>query len=363
QILGEKSSAQASVEKLKKKVAGWEALRPRDFEGQKIRRSRVSEASQKQDSTNEEELMSNLVGGLERGDVTDTQAVMYQAAKVQHLNEIVERTRATEDYYEHAEKGLIGEKEYKKMTPAERAEHLLFNGEAVFKKGGGLSASAMGLHAFINETLIKTLKVDPQTAYTIENDLSNIAEQVDQWTMGQANGTKGDGTMYQRTYLDQQARVRTERSKVDAEKLNRGGNRLSTSTEKWVDPFDFSKGRYTDLNPYRVDELKSNPEQILSFLKRGRYNVSEAQHVVRFNMDVINKVVVPAMRNKGMKEADIKEFLAKMGEIGGATKKGVTRDTADTVRESHELIEQQRKEREKSGKPAIKGQHRGMPGI
>ncbi len=306
-IMGERRTVAGNVEELKQTVAKWQSYKPRDFVGQQERRSMVSEEGKKYNTTNEEELQSLQRGAVARGDVIAAQAIAMQSTSVGHMNELIEDWKAMENYYEHKTEGLIGEKRYQELTAGKTEEQIKQEfengGRPKFKEGETLKAGVQGLHAYVNDVFVKKLKMDEQSALTLENDISNAAEKINHWNLGQAIGTKADGTLFQRKRGDSESRIYVERTKRDFEKLQREGNRLATMEEGWVDDKDRGKGRSARLYSYRVKELTDNWAQMSSLIEKNRFNVSEAEHIVKFNWDIIENVVQKNVQAKIEKDA------------------------------------------------------------
>ncbi|MBU1166882.1 hypothetical protein KKC60_00540, partial [Patescibacteria group bacterium] len=309
------------LQKMKSQIteeAGW---RPIDFLAQQERRSANQESSKKYDTTNEDELIAYKQNAIRRDNVTDAAAVCLQAARVSHLNELINTTKATEDWYEDSETGEM-------TTKAKEGSRL------VFKAGDELSAGIEGLHVFVKEIFEKKFNYGKQASLALENDLSNIAESVSHWTFGQAVGSRPDGQFYQRKREEQQTRCYTERSKRDFEKLYREGNRLSIGTEEWIDQKDHSKGRKAIVNEYAAMEMMNKWDKLKSLADRGRFNVSASEHLMQFNKPLIDRIQQSAYSTG--REGDWRKFYGDLQSLGG--KAGEVRDLTNAIRDMNKML-------------------------
>ncbi|MFA6391708.1 MAG: hypothetical protein WCW66_03050 [Patescibacteria group bacterium] len=285
---------------LEERIKEESAFRPIDFLANLERRSMVSEAARKIDTTNEDELMALMQNAVARGNVTDASAVAMSAAKAAHLNEVVMDHRAQSDWYEDVDG---------KLTTIKSD-----GARMVFKAGQSMSAGIEGLHVFMNEIFEKQLGYSHQSTLALESDLSSAAEHVEHWTFGQAVGTSPDGQFKQRSRAEQGARVATERSKRDPAALYRLGNRLSLSTEMWKDDSDHTKGRESVLNEYAVPEIMN--WQRYSFLaERQNINANAAKHLLGER----NKPLFDLMREKAISKGTF-DGDVKAGGKGGFRK-------------------------------------------
>lgn len=264
---------EAKGRKLDEDIKDESAYRPIDFLANLERRRLTDEAARKYQTSNEDELMALMQNAKARGNVTDAAAVAMQSARVGHLNELVLDHRAEVDWYED-EDGVISD--VKKA-----------GSKLIFKAGQSLTAGIEGLHVYMNEVFERQFGYSRQATLALENDLSNAAEAVNHWTMGQAVTTTADGQFVQRSRAEQGARVFTERSKREVEGLYRTGNRLSIGTEMWIDDDDHTKGRKAVLNEYATRELQ-NWESLEQLAGRLRINSSAAMHLIKHNRPVFD---------------------------------------------------------------------------
>jgi len=299
------------------------SFKPIDFLAQQERRRREHEESRKYDTTNEDELIAYFRNALQRENGTDAAAVALQSANVGHLNELINTTKATQNWYE--------DPDTKEITIEAKP-----GARIVFKKGEELSSGIEGMHVFMKEVFDKKLNYGKQASFALENDLSNIAEDKVHWTFGQAVGWK-DGNFYQRSRPEQQTRCYIERSKRDFEQLYRGGNRLSIGTESWKDPDDHSKGRKAILNEYAVMELTKKWEGLIGLINRGRFNASASEHIMQYNQPIINLIQKDVMRKDDKDTTDNWNKVKKGLEILGG-QAGKERKYREEVLEAHELL-------------------------
>ncbi len=273
-----------AVASLKEVVAKYEAYKPRDFMAQQLRRAQDAEESKKYNTSSEEELISLMKGAIARGDMAAARAILLQAARVGHENEVVNYSyKPTEDYYEHREKGLMSKTEFDDFTKGMSAdkikEEFEHGGQAIIKAGEQLPSGLQGMHAFIREAFIKKLKMNQQVAYALENDVSNVAEQTGHWNVGQAIGTTSDGTLHQRSRKLQNLRVDTEMGKQDFETALRRFNRLGFMDEYLKDPTNPESERYGKLTGYGAKMIAEKWPAIASSIGKERFNVSNARHL------------------------------------------------------------------------------------
>lgn len=314
---GEKRKEVAATSKKLEEELSW---KPIDFLAQQERRRREHEEARKYDTTNEDELIAYFNNALKRDNSTDAAAVTIQAANVGHINELINATQAKTNWYEDPETNKL-------TTEAKPGARV------VFKSGDYLSSGVEGIHVFMKEVFADTLKYGKQAAMALENDLSNIAEERDHWTFGQAIGWK-DGRFYQRGRPEQQARVYTERSKRDFENLYRRGNRLSIGTEEWIDQHDHSKGRKSIVNESTVRELVDKWPSLRGLITRGRFNASAAEHIMQHNSALINYIQKADKAHAS--PGDWKEVITNLRTLGG--KEGDVRSMKQEIKNANELL-------------------------
>ncbi len=327
---GQYGQSADAVEKIRGSISKWEAYRPRDFVGQQLRRAQDAEEAKKYATSNEEELISLFKGAVARGDIASARAILIQAARVGHENEIVKYgISSRNNYYEHfggndkygnkiEGRGFLDEDEMRKLR-TELAARGLSNdeidaqfenkGQAVIKKGDHLPSGQQGMNALIREAFIDRLKTDRQTAYALQNDVSNIAEQNDHWNVGQSIGARSDGELFQRSKLDQHVRVEIEMGKRDFENLQRRSNRLAIMEEHHVDPKDPSKGTYSKLTSYGIKEIAEKWRPIQGLIAKERYSPSRAYHLVKSNLPLLEGAVRERVADISKSELDHEDKL------------------------------------------------------
>jgi hypothetical protein len=209
-----------------------EAFIPQDYYALRDARAKIHEEAGKIDTDNEDELMTLLRNAKANGDKFLAAGIVQHAAQVGHLNEMVN------------EFGIPGQDQ----------------------------TDQNGFNAFINKNFVGELGMNKQWAYAFQNNLSDIAQGINHWSLAQSVGVAG-GKYYQRDLAEQQARVFIESSKKDSEYRLRNANRLGGwFTEHWRDPHDHEQGREAQLNEFGLYEIKNGLKGLVELVGRNRMN-------------------------------------------------------------------------------------------
>ncbi|MFC1687145.1 type IV secretion system protein [Patescibacteria group bacterium] len=292
---------------------------PQAFFAMRGRRGLIQEEMRKLTTTNEDELIMLAENAVRTGNDLQLAAVSLQAARVGHWNELLNAFKTTDvSKYIDQETG-----EYHKKTPwGEKInpDHAPVDSE------GHFMANQAGTSAFVRDVMMGQLKMGEQDAFSIQNDLSNIAESIHHWFAGQSIGSK-DGLFYQRDAREQQQRVMIEMGKRDEEKLLREGNRLAWTTEGWVDPKDHDKGRVSKLSPVGIWALDTKHNTITQNLARGRFNKNMAMNLMsEGNWATVEEIY---RRKKGDDKKAFGKFMRDVRKFAGEA----AADTAVTMSE------------------------------
>lgn len=217
-------AAAAKFKKESKDVLKWI---PQDYYARAAGRAAMAMEQKNVDTSNEFELVAlfkNAVADKNRALAT---AIARQAASVGHLNELI------------------------------MAE--------------GYTANQEGLNELINKVFVGEMGMDKQVAFSVQNDLSNLAERINHWTYAQSVGL-ADGRFYQRTQHEQGLRSAVEMMKRDPEGIIRQSNRLAYGGE---DP----EGTF-HLSETGLMMIAKGYKNIMSQFPRGRFNRSAAASLV-----------------------------------------------------------------------------------
>ena len=198
-----------NYDKLTKERGEIEYIAPQAYYARQEERHLISEERQKIDTSNDEELVALFKSAVKEGNRYKAAAVLSQAASVGHENEIIN--------------------EY------------------------NFSSSAKGLNGFINEIMIKQLKMNQQSAYGLQNDVGEAAKKNYHTEFSETIGVK-NGKYYQRDLNEVEAIRVIETAKSNDANVIRDRNRLGWMKQTWVDPEDHSKGKKTTME----DEMKNH---------------------------------------------------------------------------------------------------------
>ena len=263
-----KKEIDGEIGKLTKELENYKT--PYTFYAEQTRNAAIREQQAKiGDNDNEDDLIAMFDDAVARKDKEMAAAVMLTAAKVGHLNEIIQSQQATEDVKDET-------------------------GKVVIKKGDNLDQSGYGLNALVNQKLIEDLGMSEQEAYSHQSQASSLAKADGHFNLAESIGVK-NGLMHQRNVRGvggQQERARGELRKVDAEKAIRNYGRLS-----WVDEiqyYDEKAGR--DVRTNRISDL-------------GKANFAEWADIIykeigyrRFNKNAAMNIADTAFNKGGLYE-------------------------------------------------------------
>lgn len=271
--LAEKQGRQADLNRSNARIEDLKlqqqkAMGPEAFYALRDRRALIREEMRKIETTNEDELIHMFNNAVQNGDKINAAAILMQAARAGHLNEIVNASR-----YQKARKFTDEEK---KHGWEDRAE------------GEKFSSNQQGLSDFFNQIMGEKLGMNKDERLTLQSDASDIAQENDHWAMAQSIGMH-NGELYQHSPNEQAARVITEMSKKDQEGLARRGNRLMYGGEV-IDPK--TGDRIHHLEPFGVSLLKGSwPTIYGEITKRGRYNQNAAKNLTNtYNMKILKEL-------------------------------------------------------------------------
>lgn len=271
-----KITDQGAYEEVQQKLqkAEEQLQTPYTFHAEQNRNTLVREAMGKiGDNDNEDDLIAMFNDAMSRGDKEMAAAVMVTAAKVGHLNEIIQSQKATENVKDE-------------------------RGKVVIKKGEYLDQSGYGLNALVNQQLIGKLHMSDQEAYSHQSTASSLAKSVGHFNLSESVGVK-NGLMFQRSVSDQKARARGELRKVDSEKAIRNYNRLA-----WGDEIQYEKGGKTKRD-FKLNELgKANfvewADKISKEIDLKRFQKNAAMNISRDKEGLKN--FIQDLKNQGITE-------------------------------------------------------------
>lgn len=232
-----------------------------------------AEEQKKYPTTNEDELIMLGRKFLENNDQVQFAASFLQAAKAGHTNEYLNHVAtASRDIYLDNKGNITFEK-----TPNQ-----------IFKKGQNFSSDQNGFNAFVQDVLIKRLKMADQSAYALQNDVSSAAEEVGHWVYGQMIGVK-NGLYHQRSKKEAASRSIVEMGKRDPENLQRRSSRLMFGGEV-VDPVDPTKREFV-IEPQGAYFLRENFVKIQANFPRVRFNQDAAAALTtKRSIDTLYKI-------------------------------------------------------------------------
>ncbi|MFH1366967.1 MAG: hypothetical protein ABIH38_03180 [Patescibacteria group bacterium] len=275
-----------NISRLEDKKVG--AMGPQAFYSLRARRLLEREEMNKLDTTNEDELIYMFKDALKNKDRIRANGVLMQSARVGHLNEILNATQYKED---------------RSVTAEEAAK-----GWEAKQKGLYFDSNQQGLTDFMKQIVMKQLGSPTQEALALQNDLSNMAENIDHWTFGQSVGVK-NGRYRARDPHEQEARNMIEMAKRDPETIIRRSNRLGYGGER-IDPK--TGKRFHIVGGMGLALLMNNWQGILNNFPRNRYNKSAAQHLSSDANTIILKQLALTLDNN-MKNAKKYKDLEKYG--------------------------------------------------
>ena len=248
------------------------AYMPEDYLARAETRKVYHEAQQKWGHvTNEDQLFTAFQKATARGDKEEAGGVALQMAQVGNDNELLKRTVGRVDQE--------------------------------------------GFNQFTNEILIKQLKLSPQAAISLQNDISMIAKEKKHWNLAESVGQNLDGTFKQRTFHEQQKAVAGERSKDDFEDRWRKPNRLGICSEQ-VDP---KTGEIVaTLLPASVAEITRDFKKLSDSMEKRRFNTNSAMHMVMpQNMKILEQIKVSLPPSE---HSDFDAFLKKLKKFAAMSK-------------------------------------------
>lgn len=249
---------------------------PEAFYATRERRQLQDEEAKKIDSTNEEELIQMFRSAVASGDMTQAAAILKQATKAGHLNEMINHgASASRDTYLDVDGNITFD--------ASKAV-----GEAITKEGQRFTSDQDGMNAFMQDVMMKKFGMAEQEAYSLQSDLSDLAQNVGHWEYGQTVGVK-NGRMFQRTKKEATMRSTVEMGKKDQEKLMREMSRLGYGGET-VDEFDPTKRKF-HIDTQGAVVLRRNYMMILNNLERGRFGKDAAASLTTAdNLKILEKI-------------------------------------------------------------------------
>ncbi len=230
---------------------------------------------------NEEQLVDMYNNAIDNHDKFAAAGIMLQAAKVGHLNEIIQSQIATKT-----------------------ADDADGNREAT--EGKYFEQSQGGFNQHINQVLIDQLGMSQQQALQIQSEASTLAKNVGHFNLAESVGSE-DGMLVQRTKAQQQARTRGEFRKTDPERSMRDRNRLA-----WGDEYIDENGkRKFRLNQLGMDNFVEWADNIDEEIGRGRFNKNAAMNIASDKQHLLDYV-------RELNEKGIKSFKKEKTEKDGS---------------------------------------------
>ncbi|MFC1663251.1 hypothetical protein ACFL04_03775 [Patescibacteria group bacterium] len=258
-------SSQDRIRKLKEEQI--EKAGPEAFYALRDRRLLQREEMNKLDTTNEDELIYMFKNAMKQDDKIKAGAVILQAAKVGHLNEILNASQYEQDVRYTEDEKKVGYRDR--------------------DKGQFFDSNQQGMQNFFRQIMRDKLGMEDKESLSLQNDVSNIAESIHHWAMGQSVAVE-NGQYRSRTPLEQGMRATVEMAKRDPEQVIRQSNRLGYGGET-VDP-DTGQ-RYHTIGVQGLTLLGHNWQNIQNNFARGRYNKSAASHLVTpLNMRILREM-------------------------------------------------------------------------
>lgn len=252
---------------LKRPVQTYYADRERD--------ALISEARQKLgNNDNEEDLVEKFQDAVVNGNREVAQAVMVHAARVGHLNEIIQFSRSTKDAYDK-------------------------EGNLIAKKGKFLPQGGHGLNELVNQYLIGKLGIDQQSALATQSEASSLAKATRHFNLAESVGAK-NGYLFQRDHIPQQNRARGELRKVPSASVIRDYNRLSWGNEIQTTNSKGEIERKFQINQLGLDNFMELADTINSGIRESRWNKNAAMNVAS-DIGTL-KDWVKLLESKGIKE-------------------------------------------------------------
>jgi hypothetical protein len=242
--LSERKDKRRQAEEVGKKIEREGCYRLQNYYATAAGRAHVNEEKKKITTTNEDELKSRFRDALNRGDSALGQAIMARATEVGHLNEILEDQ--------------------------------------------GYKTNIDGLHKFMNEVMGHKFHMKEQSYLSLENDLSNVAEDKGWWTFGQAV-SMDNGLFKQRDRETQKQRCYVEIGKRDMRTVWRQSNRGAWMDEEPIDPNDLSKGRKAVLNEMGVAYILEHYSELKTHMREANGNMLENMNS-EDNMKVLKQI-------------------------------------------------------------------------
>lgn len=247
---GVRAEEDRKIDTLEKKLKSRRPIQT--FYADRARDEAISKAGKTLgDNDNEEFLVDAFQDALVNGNKEVAQAVMIHAAKVGHLNEIIQGYKSKTNVYDKSGKLLV-------------------------KAGDALLQGGYGLNQLVKQALIEDLGIDEQTALAAQSEASTLAKGVRHQNLSETVGTK-NGLLYQREVEGpggQQARARSEARKIDAERFVRDYNRLA-----WGDEFQTASGREFRLNALGLDNFTEMADIISKEITGRRFNKNAAMNI------------------------------------------------------------------------------------
>ncbi|PIR13097.1 hypothetical protein COV49_03285, partial [Candidatus Falkowbacteria bacterium CG11_big_fil_rev_8_21_14_0_20_39_10] len=232
---------------------------PYTFHAEQSRNALVREAMGKiGDNDNEDELIAMFEDAMARKDKEMAAAVMLTAAKVGHLNEIIQAQKSNKNFkYENA-----------------------IDGDGVLKAGQNLPQGGAGLNELVNQKMIGELGMSEQEALSYQSQASGLAKSIGHFNLAESVGVE-NGLLLQRAPEVQKARSRGELRKVDTEKAIRNYNRLC-----WGDEVQYTDEDGKTRRDFKINELgKANfiewADTISKEIKSKRVNKNAAMNIYK----------------------------------------------------------------------------------
>ena len=252
---GEKQNRLKEIESLRQKK---ENLMPvQTFYADREREKLIREEQSKLGGIdNEEQLIDAFNNSIANDDKMAAAAIMLQAAKVGHLNEIIQSQTSNKEVYAKDDEGND------------------IRDQIVIKKGQKLRQGQYGFNELINQVLIGKLGMDQQQAYALQSDASSLAKTVGHFNLAESVGTK-NGLFVQRKAGEQRARARGEIRKTDMESSLRQRNRLAWGDEE----VDENGNRQFKLNELGLDNFLEWADGIKLEIERGRFQKNAAMNI------------------------------------------------------------------------------------
>ncbi|MFA6197961.1 MAG: hypothetical protein WC734_02260 [Patescibacteria group bacterium] len=256
-VTQQRAKVQAEVAGL---TAGLERIsqwKPNDYYADQKRRSAIDEEAKKVGTSDGDRQRVLLDKAISSGNPIEAMGVIKKAFETKNQDDLVNSTTATDNYYKRKDGRLIGEKEFQGMSLADR-KGLLENDTPMIARGTKLKEGADGLQAFMNEVVVKKLRVSRRTADAFTSEMQDIAESNDQSHLAGSIGMRPDGEYFYRSRADQQTKVAKARDKNIRNNYMKGNDKGM---------FDGDR-----LNAIAIREVAKEFKRLAQLLKSGQFN-------------------------------------------------------------------------------------------